>query len=314
VVVKSTYGGLIVASVEALPELPIVQSDHLADLSIAGAVDIRTPTTWTHQWVDDSTVSLALGRVGQRHILQFEDGALYEFDRTNRTVGCPARLGATARHQLLDQVLPRVFDALGHLMIHGSAIDTPKGANLFIGEAGRGKSTLAASFASAGVDILSDDCFRLIVDANGAVKCMPTYRTVRLWPDSADAVMPAAAFEPMAENSDKRRLGLPRALPSGPFAVSAVYVLAAPSESSDSVRLTPVAPARAVSLLLAQCFRLDPTDAEATKRTFERCADIVERVPVVELSYPRTYDRLPEVRDAVLRRAPAGGQASVTAT
>jgi putative ribosome biogenesis GTPase RsgA len=44
-----------------------------------------------------------------------------------------------------------VLDDLGHLMIHGSAIDTPGGAVIFIGDTGLGKSTLAAA-SRAGVE------------------------------------------------------------------------------------------------------------------------------------------------------------------
>jgi hypothetical protein len=204
-----------------------------------------------------------------------------------------------------------VFDHLGHTMIHGSAIRTSLGAIMFIGDAGLGKSTLAASFLRAGVDLLSDDCMRLTIGSNDEISCIPTYRSLRLWPDSAGEVMPTSPFEPMAEDSDKRRLGLAEGPPSGPTPVAAICILAAPRES-DLVSFAPLAPARAVSLLLGQCFRLDPTDVEATKRTFERCADIVERVPVVELSYPRRYDQLPDVRDAILNQVTSGHWASVT--
>jgi hypothetical protein len=211
-------------------------------------------------------------------------------------------------------VLPRVLDDLGHLMIHGSAIDTPNGAVIFIGDTGLGKSTLAASFESAGIGLLSDDCMRLTVDADDTVFCIPTYRSLRLWPDSADAVMPTAPFESMAEDSDKRRLDLPEAPVPAPSTVAAICVLAAPNKDSDAVTFSRLTPARAVSLLLGQCFRLDPTDADATRRTFERCADIVERVPVVELSYPRDFDRLPEVREAVLQRSASADWVTVTST
>ena len=105
--------------------------------------------------------------------------------------------------------------------------------------------------------------------------------------------MASEPSEPMAPGSDKRRLGLARAAPAAPAVVTAICVLATADHDSDEITFSAVTPARAVALLVAQCFRLDPTDAAATKRTFERCADVVERVPVVELAYPRDYERLP---------------------
>ena len=199
-------------------------------------------------------------------------------------------------------------------MIHGSAISVPDGVVVFMGDSGHGKSTLAASFQSAGWALLSDDCVRFTNNSSGGVDCVPTYRSLRLWPDSADSVMASTSFEPIASDSDKRRLGLPNSSPAVAAGVAAICVLGDPSDGAPDVRFSALPPARAVSLLLAQCFRLDPTDAEATKRTFEGCADVVERVPVVELSYPRDYDRLPEVREAVLRRVASGDWDTLTAT
>ena len=264
-----------------------------------------SPTSWVHHWTDASGVALSVGRLRGRHVLKFEDGSHFYFDPGTGTVGVPAPHTQTLRHQLLDHVLPRVLDHLGNLMLHGSAVDTASGAVLFVGESGRGKSTLAASFRSAGMVLLSDDCVRLTNSAGGGVDCLPTYRSLRLWPDSAAILMATSPFEPVASDSDKRRFAYSDGSRTGAVKVAAVCVIAAPSDRS-AVDVTPLPPARAVSLLLSQCFRLDPTDTVATRRTFEMCADVVERLPVVELSYPRDYDRLPDVRDAVLRRLTDG--------
>ena len=308
------YCGLLLSSGFPLAELPSISTDEPASLLLSTLEEGNEARSWVHHWTDESEVLISLGRVGSTYVLRFADGTLFGYDRRDRIVRCPSKLDASARHQLLDQVLPRVLDDLGHLMIHGSAVATPNGAVVFIGDSGLGKSTLAGSFSSAGLDLLSDDCMRLNADPDGVVSCIPTYRSLRLWPDSADAVMPSTPFEAMAAHSHKRRLNLAESPPVDHSTVAAICVLAPPSDDADAITVEPVAAARAVSLLLAQCFRLDPTDAEATKRTFERCAEIVERVPVVELSYPREYDRLPEVREAVLRRAATGDWAAVKAS
>jgi hypothetical protein len=239
-------------------------------------------------------------------VLEFNDGRTFLFDPAERTVTCPLPIDAALRHQLLDQVLPRVLEHLGQLMIHASAVRTSHGALMFVADSGAGKSTLAASFQSAGIELLSDDCMQLVLEPGGPVGCLPTYRSLRLWSDSADAVMASEPSKPMAPGSDKRRLDLARAASAVPTAVTAICVLAAADHDPDEITFSLVTPARAVSLLVAQCFRLDPTDAAATRRTFERCADVVERVPVVELAYPREYRRLPAVRDAILERAATG--------
>lgn len=50
--------------------------------------------------------------------------------------------------------------------LHGAAICSAKGALLFLGASGRGKSTIALTAASAGWDVLTDDVISLQYDAN----------------------------------------------------------------------------------------------------------------------------------------------------
>ena len=307
-IARSAYCGLEFIHDVELPELPELgdaSSDEPGDLEILGLeIPVDAPKSWVHDWTDGSYIVMSLAAVGGCRFLRFDDGNVFTFDRRKRTVRYPTPVDVNTRHQLLDHVLPRVLDDLGHLMIHGSAISTQSGSIVFIGDSGAGKSTLVASFASAGTEMLSDDGLRLISDPDGRVDCIPTYRSLRLWPDSAEALMEGTASEPMSAENDKLRLDLPSAPPSESTTVAAICVLTTPEyDTVSAITFSPVAPARAVSLLLAQCFRLDPTDAEATARAFQRCADVVERVPVVEISYPREYNKLSAVCDAVLQQA-----------
>ncbi len=301
------YGGLLLSVGFTIPELDACSTGCTPGL-ILQSTDVRhtLPSVWDHQWLNDSELVLSVARIDGRYLLEFDDGRTFAFDPDARTVTCPEPVDAAVRHQLLDQVLPRVLEHLGYLMIHASAVRTPHGVVMFVADTGAGKSTLVASFEAAGMELLSDDCMEVSLDSDTTVRCRPTYRSLRLWSDSADAIMANERYEPMSPGSDKRRLGLARTAPADPTVVTAICVLANDDHDRHEVALSPVTPARAVSLLLAQCFRLDPTDAASTKRTFERCADVVERVPVVELAYPRDYARLPEVRDAVLERAATG--------
>ena len=301
------YGDISMSADFALPELESCISGSTPDLTVhSTGGDHLSPAAWAHQWLSDGDVALSVARITDGYVVSFDDGRSFTFDPDARTVNCPQPIDAAVRHQLLDQVLPRVLEHLGHMMVHASAVRTPQGVVLFVAEAGVGKSTLAASFQSAGVELLSDDCVRLVVGSDARVRCIPTYRSLRLWSDSADAVMATEPYEPMTPGSDKRRLSLVGAPSVDADAVTAICVLAADDGDSHEIACLRVAPALAVSLLVAQCFRLDPTDAAATKRTFEHCVDVVERVPVVELAYPRDYERLPEVRDVILQRAATG--------
>lgn len=307
------YAGLHLSSDFDIPELILCDEFSAANLRIQTQhVSHTFGGPWQHQWLSDNGVVLSVARFGGQYALGFDVGHTFFFDAKARVIACRAPSDPGARHQLLDQVLPRVLEHLGHLMIHASTVLTPNGVVMFVADTGIGKSTLAASFEAAGAELLSDDCARVILGHDDGVRCLPTYRSLRLWSDSGDAIMPDTPSEPMARGGDKRRVTLARTTVESPSEIAAICVLADDDGSSQEITFSPVPAARAVSLLIGQCFRLDPTDAEATKRTFERCASVVECVPVVELAYPRDYDRLPEVRDAVLRRAETGDWTSAT--
>jgi hypothetical protein len=69
---------------------------------------------------------------------------------------------------------------------HASGVEI-RGHRGFLGEAGRGKSTLAAAFARRGYRILTDDCLHLSPSAGG-YRVRPWSSGIRLWQDSIEAV------------------------------------------------------------------------------------------------------------------------------
>ena len=310
---EARYGAVKLSAEFALPELDAcITGEHARPVPPAHRRRSSLNSRLGTPMVQRCGIALSLARIDDRYVLEFDDGRIVyvRFRRSNRHLpGGARRCGSTPTAR---SGATRVLEHLGHIMIHASAIHTPRGVVMFVAEAGVGKSTLAASFQSAGVGLLSDDCVQVMLDADGTVGCIPTYRSLRLWSDSADAKMTSEQYEPMPTGSTKRRFGLSRAASTVPAAVSAICVLASADQDMHEITFSTVTPARAVSLLVAQCFRLDPTDMSSTKRTFERCADIVERVPVVELTYPRDYARLPEVRGAVLKRAAGGDWTSAS--
>ena len=105
---------------------------------------------------------------------------------------------------------PGYSNTSGHLMIHAGAVRTPHGVIIFVGDTGAGKSSLAASFQPPASRSCPTTVCASIVDDDGAVECVPTYRSLRLWPDSAEALAGDEPFEPMSADSDKRRLQLVR--------------------------------------------------------------------------------------------------------
>ena len=78
----------------------------------------------------------------------------------------------------------------GKLVFHASAIETGSGALVFMGISGRGKSTLAASFATNGFRFLTDDGLT-VEEGNSRYQVQPSHPSIRLWQDSQEALVAA---------------------------------------------------------------------------------------------------------------------------
>jgi hypothetical protein len=99
------------------------------------------------------------------YLLRFPKLADFTIDAGGRDINCiEAGDGVTVvtlRHLAIDHVMPRVLNLLGIESLHATAVAAPAGAIAFLGDAGTGKSTLAASFQLTGFESFCDDCLVL---------------------------------------------------------------------------------------------------------------------------------------------------------
>src|SRR6188768_1306609 len=162
-----------------------------------------------YEWtLPDGTRSTEFYRVGSGYLLRFPGLADFEISADGLAVCCrptPETSDATARHLYLNQVLPLVLGRLGKMVFHASAIEIAGSALAFVAESSRGKSTLAASFATAGSPMLTDES--LVVDERaGAYWVAPGHPSVRLWDDSEQALIaPGVETAPGLPFTSKRR-------------------------------------------------------------------------------------------------------------
>jgi hypothetical protein len=249
---------------------------------------------------------LSVSRLEDGFILRFPGVAGFGISPDARTVRPWPAIGTsteTLGHLLIDQVLPRLLAHRGQLVLHAAGIRMFPGMVVaFVGDSGRGKSTLAASFSRTGEPILSDDAI-VLRDEGGTVHALATYPSLRLWPDSLNRLYEARPdVMLMADYSTKRRVSAPHPADeieeSTPLA--ALYLLGLPPpEANEVLSIEQVTPRNAVIPLLSSTFQLDVTDRHRTALLFERAASIADRLPVFELRYPRDFRLLPAVRDAI---------------
>jgi hypothetical protein len=213
----------------------------------------------------------------------------------------PAVDDATLRHLLLDHVLPRVLSWRGAFVLHGAVVVIEGTAICLVGETGLGKSTLGASLQAAGHWLLSDDGAEITDRPLPTVK--PTYPSLRLWPESVDALYDVAPpSAPMASYTSKQRLETAGGGVAAGHPLRAVVVLDPPPSEQGPVLLRPLSPREACMVLVRNSFQLDVADAARVRANLDTAARLAHAIPVFRLSYPREYGRLPEVRSALLAR------------
>ena len=162
-----------------------------------------------HQWIfPDGTEWLLFYRLNSGYMLRFPDLADFEVSRDGRIAtgwAAPGVSLGTVEHLYLNQVLPLALSRQGLLLLHASAVAFDGIGVVFAGESGRGKSTLAASFATTGARFLTDDGLQLDW-LDGQCQITPSHPSVRLWEDSQEALIPQATdLAPAVEYTTKAR-------------------------------------------------------------------------------------------------------------
>lgn len=202
-------------------------------------------------------------------------------------------------HFLADQVLPRVLAHEGTLVLHAGAVRIGDRAILFMGDSGRGKSTLTSSFDQAGHDLLGDDAMA-ISWGDGGPGAQAVYPSLRLQPDSIDALFnrPVVTTS-VAHYSPKQRIDIPPAgADDAPLAIGAIFSIGEPRDDAR-IEVRRLTATEACMTFVASSFALDPSDVECARSRMSEASALANHRPVFEISYPRDYARLPDVRQAI---------------
>ena len=260
-------------------------------------------------WVDQSgllTVSLFQSELVDNYRLRFADHLIIDVLPNERLVvehRAKSPVGTAARdHFIADQVFPRLLSHDGRLVLHAGAVRHIESSLLIVGESGAGKSSLVASFIQVDHDLLGDDAL-VISWPNGAACAEAVYPSLRLFSDSIDALFRRAVRTTnLAPYTSKRRLCVTEAstLATGPLPIKAIFSIA-PVSRTGEIRCRRLTAAEACMVFIENSFALDPTDTPHASRRLHDASALAGEVPTFEISYPRDYARLPEVREVMLR-------------
>lgn len=257
--------------------------------------------------VEESNVRAARSPLGDHLRLAYDDGSTFVIDRAGSQVWALAPPGATVEDlatYLLGPVMGFVLRLRGVTCLHAASVAVDGRAILVAGHAGSGKSSTAAAFARAGHPVMGDDVAALCLEGDDC--CVEaSYRRVRLWPESVQALYGSAdALPRITPTWSKRFLGLEGAsFHPGRLPLAAIHVL--DDRAGAEARIERLDPASALIWLVAHAYSARLLDRSMRAREFECLARVVRRVPVWRVAPAEGFTHIDRLCEALAARAHA---------
>ncbi len=165
--------------------------------------------------------------------------------------------GATDEEVLLflfGSAIGALLHQRGMLTLHASAIETERGAVLFVGHSGNGKSTTAAALHKRGYRILADDICPLALDENGQPLALPGFPQLKLWADTAKKLEhDTGEMRRVRPQLEKFGLLVHDEFINRPLPLYAVYHLT--THNKPEIELEPIELSKRFNLLLFNTYR-----------------------------------------------------------
>jgi hypothetical protein len=153
----------------------------------------------------------------------------------------PQASDAEIRLFLLGSCLGALFHQRGLLVMHASAIQTERGAVLFTGPSGNGKSTLLGALTKRGYKMLSDDVTALVQDDEGQVTVLPGYPQIKIWADTAEHLgNPVSDLKRVRPQLEKFAIPTEDQFATSPAKLHAIYVLGSHNDFDGEICLEPL--------------------------------------------------------------------------
>lgn len=196
---------------------------------------------------------------------------------------------------LLGSVLGFLLHQRRILALHASAIRTERGAVLFTGHSGAGKSTTLGAMVQRGCAMLADDVSGIVLDTAGCPQVLPAFPASRLWADAAEKLHQSTqGMARVRADYDKYQVPITHFC-STPVPLLGVYVLT--TEQRSDVALKPVeSMAQKFSLLAMNTYRevfIASTGWE--KEHFQLISQMLKSVYVTQVMRPSQSFMLDEL-------------------
>jgi len=257
-------------------------------------------------------VHVRLGRVPEQLEDPVATGVFYQATREQLLLNVKhiARYLISAGNEIVVEVTPQAdldmtrlllmgsaFGALLHqrgvFTVHGSAIATRRGAVVFAGESGYGKSTLAGAFHQRGLLVLADDVCPIATSALPIV--LPANPFLMLWADAANRLgLNQQHLRRVRSGLEKYVLPLGDGFAAEPAPLHAVYVLE-PS-NSDDLSIVPIHGLQKIKALNLATYRPHFFTGINAGR-LRQIGEVARQAKVAVVMRPRNGFRVDELAD-----------------
>ena len=278
--------GLHIASEIELPEA--AGTEPPAELKTAPDVLIRIGSVPAE--VSQFRAMAGEFEVGDREILLRVPGiGRFFMERGEVLTVEPARTASwpMLRFHVLGIALSVILQQRGFLLLHGAACVLGDVAVAFVGHSGTGKSTTTAAFAANGLPILTDDLLTIRFDAEGYPEVCPGIPTIKLWPETAGAILPNAAAPFPQATLFKSRVHLPDVLERKPVRLNNIFELSWLLPDAATPACHVLDPMTSLAALRRHCFHAELISALGCERAFlGQASQLIRHCAVWKLQRP----------------------------
>jgi hypothetical protein len=243
--------------------------------------------------------------------LSYSDGTRFVVDGAAAQIWGSYQPPLTAEDMatyFLGPVLGFVLRRRNTICLHASGVEIQGHAVCFCGDAGYGKSTMAAALALRGLPVLAEDVVAL-EESGGGFSAVPGYPRVCLWPESVRMLLGREdALPRLTPVWDKRFLeldGQRARFAAAKLPLSVIYLFAPRSDAQSAPCVEKISPREALLELVRNTYMNWVLDREQRAAEFDVLCRLVQHVPVRRITPHAKPEKLAALCDLILRDAAA---------
>jgi hypothetical protein len=199
----------------------------------------------------------------------------------------------------LSSVMAVLLHQRQYFVLHASAIAIEGNVVAFVGEKGKGKSTIAAMLYGRGHELVADDI--VAVDMRDRLMVAPGFPQLNLW---SDAVVSTLAQDPetlprLDARYDKHALPVTERFCQTVLPLKRIYVLS----EGTAPAIKPLELQAALKQIFTHWYLADVANqllkGESAALHLRQCATLVRQIPVQKLERPRALSLLPQIAQLI---------------